>query len=102
MIRRDFEIPKEKVADFCQRHRIRKLALFGSALREDFGPDSDIDVLIEFEPGAEVGLIKLAGMELELAELLGTTHRVDLRTPEDLSRHFRDDVMRSAEIQYAA
>ncbi len=71
-------------------------------MRDDFGPDSDIDVLIEFEPGAEVGLIKLAGLELELAELLGTTHRVDLRTPEDLSRRFRDDVMRSAEIQYAA
>ena len=102
MIQRAFHIPKHRLAAFCRHHRIRKLALFGSALRADFGPDSDIDVLVEFEPAAEVGLIRLAGMELELAELLGTERRVDLRTPEDLSRRFRDAVMQSAEVQYAA
>lgn len=102
MIRRDFDVPREKIAAFCRRHRIRKLSLYGSALREDFGPDSDIDVLVEFEPGAEVGLITLAGLELELAELLGTQRPVDLRTPQDLSQRFREAVMRSAEIQYAA
>ncbi len=99
---RGLELPKEKIADFCRRHGIRKLALFRSALRDDFRPDSDIDVLVEFVPGAEVGLIKLAGMEMELAEVLGTQHRIDLRTPEDLSRRFRDSVVSEAEIQYAA
>ena len=102
MIRRHFEAHKDKVAEFCRRHGIRKLALFGSALRDDFSAESDIDVLVEFEPGAEVGLIRLAGMELELAELLETSRRVDLRTPQDLSRRFREQVMQSAETQYAA
>jgi uncharacterized protein len=94
------EIPQPRVAEFCRRHHIRKLALFGSVLREDFGPESDVDVLVEFEEGATVGLIGLAGMELELGEILG--HRVDLRTPGDLSRYFRDEVLRAARVQYAA
>ena len=94
------DIDREVIADFCRRHRIRKLSLFGSVLRDDFGPESDVDVLVEFEPDEEPGLLGLAGMQLELEQILARP--VDLRTPEDLSRHFRDDVMRSAEIQYAA
>lgn len=92
------EIPREKIADFCRRHRIRKLSLFGSVLRDDFGPDSDMDVLVEFEPGARVGLITFAGMELELSEILG--QKVDLRTPAELSRYFRDEVLAEAVEQY--
>ncbi len=88
-----------RVVEFCQRHRIRKLSLFGSVLRDDFRPDSDVDVLVEFEPGYAIGLIRLAGIELELAEIVG--RKVDLRTPADLSRYFRQEVLNSAEVQYA-
>lgn len=95
-------IDRNALATFCKRHKIAKLSLFGSVLRDDFGPDSDVDVLVEFEPGARVGLIKLAGIELELAPLLGVDRRVDLRTPQDLSRYFRNDVIQSAQVQYAA
>jgi len=94
------EIAHEKVADFCRRHSIRKLALFGSVLREDFRPDSDVDVLVEFQPGARVGLLALAGMELELSALVG--RRVDLNTEGFLSRYFRDEVLKEAEVQYVA
>ena len=93
-------VPREQLATFCRRHRIRKLAFFGSVLRDDFGPESDVDVLVEFENDARVGFIALATMELELGQLLG--HKVDLRTPADLSRYFRDEVIQTAEIQYAA
>jgi uncharacterized protein len=93
-------MPQDRIAEFCQRHRIRRLSLFGSALRDDFTPDSDVDVLIEFEEGATVGLIRLSAMEIELGEILG--RKADLRTPNDLSRYFRDQVLRSAEVQYAA
>jgi uncharacterized protein len=89
-------IPKEAIADFCRRNRIRKLALFGSVLREDFRSDSDVDILVDFEPESRVGLIRLAGMELELSELLG--RKVEMRTPQDLSRYFRDEVLRQAEM----
>ena len=92
-------INRERVAQFCQRHHIRKLALFGSVLRDDFRPDSDVDVLVEFEPGVSVGLIRLTGTERELSEILG--RKVDLRTPADLSRYFREEVVRTAEVQYA-
>ena len=92
-------IDREMIADFCRRHRIRKLALFGSVLREDFQPDSDVDVLVEFEPGVTVGLIRLAGMELELTNIL--KRKVDLRTPAELSRYFRNDVLQHAQVQYA-
>jgi uncharacterized protein len=91
-------IDREKIAAFCRRHHIRRLALFGSVLRDDFRPDSDVDVLVEFEPGHAVGLIRLAGMELELSDLLG--RKADLRTPADLSRYFRQEVLESAEVQY--
>ena len=93
-------VDREKIAEFCRRHHIRKLALFGSVLRDDFRPDSDVDVLVEFEPGASAGFLRLAAMELELSQLLG--RRADLRTPPELSRYFRDHVIKTAEIQYAA
>jgi predicted nucleotidyltransferase len=93
------EIDQEAVAEFCRRHHVRRLALFGSVLREDFGPDSDVDVLVEFEPGYRVGLIRLAGMERELSEIVG--RKVELRTPGDLSRYFRQEVLASAVEQYA-
>lgn len=93
------EIPHEKLAEFCQRNHIRKLSLFGSILREDFGPDSDVDVLVEFEPGHVPGFIRLAGMEIELSAILGG-YKVDMNTPQCLSRYFRDEVLATAEVQY--
>jgi len=92
------ELPREEIATFCQRHHIRKLSLFGSVLRGDFRPNSDIDVLVEFEPGHVPGFFGLARMERELSELLG--RKVDLRTPEELSRYFRAEVLAEAEVQY--
>ena len=94
------ELNNPAIAEFCRKHHIRRLALFGSVLREDFRPDSDVDVLVDFEPGQEPGLIALADMELEMSELIG--RRVDLRTPEDLSHYFRDRVVAEAEVRYAA
>lgn len=93
-------IPTEKVDEFCKRNRIRKLSIFGSALRGDFSPDSDIDVLVEFEPDACVGLVRLAGMEIELSEILG--RKVDLNTPGFLSKYFRDKVLSEAVVHYDA
>lgn len=93
-------VDKKCIVDFCTRHHIRKLAFFGSVLGESFRPDSDVDVLVEFEAGEEPGLIAMAGMERELSSLLG--RKADLRTPEDLSRYFRDEVVSRAEVQYAA
>ena len=92
-------LPQQVIAEFCQRNHIRTLALFGSVLREDFRPDSDVDVLVEFEPGHTVGLLRMAGLEMELSEVVG--RKVDLRTPAELSRYFRDEVARSSEVQYA-
>jgi Predicted nucleotidyltransferases len=91
--------PKDQIAEFCRRHHIRRLAVFGSALREDFGPESDIDFLVEFDSAFIPTLFDIAAMEKELSELLG--RKVDLRTPEDLSRYFRDKVLAEAEVQYA-
>jgi uncharacterized protein len=88
------------LAALCRRHRIRRLALFGSVLKGTDRPDSDVDLLVEFEPGAAPGLIALAGIEAELSALIG--RRVDLRTPQELSRYFRDEVLRVAEVQFAA
>ena len=94
-------VDRERIAAFCRKHHIRKLAFFGSVLRDDFRPDSDVDVLVEFEPGHVPGFIRLASMEFELSELLGG-RTVDMGPPEDLSRYFRDEVVAAAEIQYAA
>ena len=93
-------LPKGQIADFCRRLHIRRLAVFGSALRSDFNESSDIDFLVEFEPEHIPGLFGMARMERELAALLGG-RKVDLRTPEDLSRYFRQEVLNEAEVQYA-
>jgi predicted nucleotidyltransferase len=100
MGRARINIPHNELAAFCRRNNILKLSLFGSVLRDDFGPESDIDVLVEFQKGRVPGLITLSGLELELGRIFG--RKVDLRTPEDLSRYFRDEVVRTAEVQYAA
>ncbi len=92
-------MPKAQIEDFCRRNHIRRLALFGSVLRDDFGPDSDVDVLVEFEPGTRVGL-RFFGMEQELSEILG--RKVDLNTPGFLSEYFRDGVLAEAEALYDA
>jgi hypothetical protein len=91
------EVPREELAAFCRRSHIRRLAFFGSVLRDDFGPDSDIDVLVEFEPGKVPGLA-FFGMQDELSDLLG--RKVDLHTPAGLSKYIRDSVLREAEVQY--
>ncbi len=96
---RNVEIPREKIMDFCRRNHITRLSLFGSALRKDFRDDSDIDLLVEFDRNHIPGLIRLAGMEIELTELLG--RKVDMRTPQDLSRYFRQEIIDMAELQYA-
>jgi predicted nucleotidyltransferase len=92
-------VPKERMAEFCRRNHIRRLAFFGSVLRDDFQPGSDLDVLVEFEPGHTAGLLRMAGLELELSAMFG--RKVDLRTPGELSRYFRDEVVRTSEVQYA-
>ena len=92
-------IPKEEIAQFCQRHHIRKLSLFGSVLRDDFTPESDIDFLVEFELGKTPGFFKIVSMEMELSELL-EGRKIDLRTPNELSIYFRDRVMASSVVQY--
>jgi len=94
------DIPRENIAEFCRKHHIRKLSLFGSVLREDFHPESDVDVLVEFELGHVPGFIRLASIELELSELLGG-RKVDINTAQCLSRYFRDEVVRMADVQYA-
>ena len=94
------DVPRHQLGKFCRRHQIQTLSLFGSVLREDFRPDSDIDVLVEFEDGHAPGLLGIARMERELSEILGG-RKVDLRTPEDLSRYFRQEVLAQAEVQYA-
>jgi predicted nucleotidyltransferase len=93
-------VPRERIAAFCREHGIRRLAIFGSALRDDFRPDSDVDVLVEFDPARIPTLFDMAGMEQELAGLFGG-RKIDLRTPEDLSRYFRQQVVSEAEVQYA-
>lgn len=100
MGRAQIQIPKSRIAEFCRKHHIRKLALFGSVLREDFQEGSDVDVLVEFDPGYPVGLIRLARVERELSELLG--YAVDLNTEGFLSPYFRDEVLKEAEVQYVA
>ena len=93
-------LDRKKLAAFCNKHRIVRLSFFGSVLREQFGPNSDVDILVEFEPGLRLGLIGMAKLELELSAMLG--RKADLRTPSDLSRYFREDVLRQAEVKFAA
>ena len=94
------KISQDKLAGFCKRNHIKKLSVFGSAVRGELQPDSDIDFLVEFEQGLTPGLFSIIKMEMELTEMLG--RKVDLRTPEDLSQYFRDEVVRNAELQYQA
>ena len=93
------KISKKEMDKFCKKYHISKLSLFGSVLRDDFNLKSDVDVLVEFEQGEVVGFFRLSGMEIELSEILG--YKVDLRTPAELSRYFRQEVLDSAEVQYA-
>ena len=99
MSNKNVPISKSQIADFCRRHRIRKLSLFGSSLRDDFGPKSDVDVLVEFEPDARVGFFKLYDLEQELSQLFGG-RRIDINTPNSLSKYFRDEVLAEAEVFY--
>lgn len=92
------EIPRDAIASFCARNHIRKLSLFGSVLTSRFGDRSDIDMLVEFEPGRVPGLLDIAGMEIELSAMLG--RKVDLRTPAELSAYFRNEVVAAAIPQY--
>ena len=91
-------ISKELIVEFCQKNQIRKFAFFGSVLRDDFSPESDVDVLIDLESNHSIGLMKMAHMENELSDLIG--RKVDLRTPQDLSKYFRDKVVSEAEVIY--
>lgn len=92
-------ISKHKLETFCRRNHITKMSLFGSALRDTLQPESDIDILVEFEKNHIPGLLDLAGMEIELQAMLG--RKVDLLTPAELSRYFRDDVLEKARVEYA-
>lgn len=92
------QIPQDKITEFCRRPHIRKLSLFGSVLRNDFSPDSDIDVLVEFEPGKTPGFA-IVTIQQELSKLMGG-RTIDLRTPHELSRYIRDRVLAEALVQY--
>ncbi len=94
----NISVPSEEITRFCQRHHIQKLSFFGSVLRTDFSPESDIDILVEFDPKYIPGLIRLSVMEQELSNIF--QREVDLRTAEDLSPYFRQEVIDSAIIQY--
>lgn len=94
------EIDREQLADFCRKHHLTKLALFGSVLTDRFGPDSDVDVLFEYDPEHVPTLFDVVRMERELSEILG--RKADMRTPRDLSRYFRDEVVQNAVVQYVA
>lgn len=97
---RNLPLDEATLCRFCEQHGIRRLALFGSQAKGTARPDSDIDLLVEFEPEHTPGLLGMANLELEMTALLDGK-KVDMRTPSDLSRHFRDDVLRTALVQYA-
>lgn len=92
------EVPDAALTQWCHRHAVRRMAFFGSVLRDDFTAQSDVDVLMEFEPGTRVGLIAMAGMEIDLSRILG--HRVEIHTVKGLNPLFRDEVLSSAEVHY--
>ena len=98
MSRARIDIPKDKIAEFCRKWKIVEFSLFGSILRDDFGPESNVDVLVEFEPGHTPGLAFFRIQE-ELGEISG--RKVDLNTPQCLSKYYRDEVLTEAEVQYA-
>jgi predicted nucleotidyltransferase len=99
MTRARIQIPREKLAEFCRNSGIEKLSLFGSVLNDDFGPDSDVDVLVEFKAGTRIGLLRFTQLEFELSEIIG--RKVDLNTPGFISKYFRSRVMNEKEVQYA-
>lgn len=94
------KIDADEIAAFCRKHHLTKLALFGSVLTDRFGQDSDVDVLFEYHPEHVPTLFEVVRMERELSEAFG--RKVDMRTPQDLSKYFRDEVVRHALVQYAA
>jgi hypothetical protein len=100
MVINGVNFPMDRISDLCRRRGVGRLSLFGSVLRDDFRADSDVDVLVEFLPQTRIGLIGVANFEAELSELIG--RKVDLRTPRDLSRHFRDRVVAGARLLHAA
>jgi len=93
------KIPGGRLATFCRMNHIRQLSHFGSVLCDEFRSDSDIDMLVEFQPGYSVGLLGIARLENELTGMIG--RKVDLRTPAELSRYFREEVMENCQVQYA-
>lgn len=93
-------VPRDRLADFCRRHHIRRLSFFGSVLREDFGPESDVDVLVEFEPGHVPGFIRLFEMEREFSALIDGA-KPDFVTFKSLNHRIQDRVLAEAEVQYA-
>jgi predicted nucleotidyltransferase len=98
MIEDRVNLTKEQIADFCKKNHIKKFAFFGSVLLDDFRPDSDIDILIDLESGAPIGLFEMADMELELSDMIN--RKVDLRTPQDLSKYFRNKVVEESKVLY--
>jgi hypothetical protein len=94
----NIELPVEQLIAYCEQHNIRRLSVFGSALRDDFTEKSDLDLLVEYDPEAIVTFLDMATQEIELSEITG--YKVDLRTPEDLSHFFRQEVVENAELVY--
>jgi predicted nucleotidyltransferase len=101
MMVRQIEVNHRELSEFCRRNSVKRLSLFGSVLTERFSESSDVDVLVEFEPDTRVGYLRMAAMERELSGVFGG-RKVDLRTPGELSRYFRDEILRTASVQYAA
>ncbi len=100
MVFNSIQFQMAEIEAICARYGVSRLSLFGSILRDDFGPTSDVDMLVEFLPTTRIGLIGLAKMEADLSDLIG--RKVDLRTPSELSRHFRDEVVAGARELHAA
>ncbi|HET6232618.1 MAG TPA: nucleotidyltransferase family protein [Longimicrobiaceae bacterium] len=101
MLQQRLNVDPDVIAEFCRKHHISRLAFFGSVLRDDFNPESDIDVLVDFEPGHIPGMMAIIGMELEFSEFMNG-RKVDLRTAKDLSRYFRAEVVATADVWYDA
>jgi len=97
---RNITVPKARIAEFCEHHHIRYLYLFGSVIRDDFRPDNDIDILLQFKPGHVPGFLGISDMEQELSRIFGG-RKIDIRTPKDLSRYSREEVLATAELHYA-
>jgi uncharacterized protein len=100
LVDRRINVPQTELDEFCRRNHVTRLAFFGSVLRDDFRPDSDVDVLVWFDPDERIGYPQIIEMEAELSRMFG--RKVDLRTPEELSRYFRDEVVEKAEVLFAA